>query len=196
MEEYLKKIKQVKLLSPDEEKGLWIKYKEYDEIEARQYLIKAYQPLVFKLVRQLADDKDIMMDLIQEGNIGLIDAVDSFDHQRKTKFVTFAVYHIKGRMVDFLNNGLSKNYIKQAEILPELPEVAAEKALLLDKVKKVMKDLSPRERQVVRELILNNREATLVASEMGISLSYLYRLQKKAVKRIRGKLSRFMHMWK
>lgn len=196
MKEYLKKIRDLKLPTPEEEKALWFRYKRENEQEARQELISYYQPLVFKLVQQFKADRGVFMDLIQEGNLGLIDAVDSYRPGLNTRFSTFAVYHIKGRIIDYLNKGSrARKFPVRGDILSEKLEETVERSMLVDRVKELVKGLPPRERQVINKRFLDSKKAELAAAEMGISLSYLYRLQKKAVRRLRGKLATFIHQW-
>jgi RNA polymerase sporulation-specific sigma factor len=195
MEVYYRELKKIRLLTAHQEHDLWVSYKEKNNPEARQELIRYYQPLVFKLVKQYCPDRDLMLDLIQEGNIGLIDAVDSFDHLREIKFSTFATYHIRGRIIDFLKKGINvEPFLAERSMM--VTENKVEKNYLLEKVYKVMESLPLKEQKILKELYLGNKEPQLVATEMGISLSYLYRLQKKAVKRVRGKLARFIQQWK
>jgi len=195
MEVYDRELKKIRLLTAHQEHDLWVSYKEKNNPEARQELIRYYQPLVFKLVKQYCPDRDLMLDLIQEGNIGLIDAVDSFDHLREIKFSTFATYHIRGRIIDFLKKGINvEPFLAERSMM--VTENKVEKNYLLEKVYKVMESLPLKEQKILKELYLGSKEPQLVATEMGISLSYLYRLQKKAVKRVRGKLARFIQQWK
>ncbi len=194
MEVYLKEISKLNILSPDEEMELWDQYKKKGNIESRQNLIKSYQPLVFKLAKQINSDQGMIMDLIQEGNIGLIDAVDSFDPERGTKFTTFALYHIRGRILDFLDRGVRLPLYDDG-ISAEYLEGIVENKFAFDKVKNTIKELPIKEQNIIEGIYLADKKADLLAAEMDISLSYLYRLQKKAIKRLRGKLSNFMKNW-
>src|SRR5690554_5111112 len=194
MEVYYKELQKIKLLSESQERKLWIKFKEKDSSEARQRIIRFYQPLVFKIVKQYSSERELMLELIQEGNLGLIDAVDNFDHQRGVKFSTFAVYHIRGRIKTFFKNGVELEPFLTAQP-EELLDNRVEKNYLLERVGRVIRELSVKEQKVLKEIYLMNKEPQVLASEMGISLSYLYRLQKKAIRRIRGKLSVFIKKW-
>lgn len=199
VEDYLKLIKKLNLLSAEEEEELWRQFKENDQSTARLKLIESYQPLVFKLVNQSTGNQGLLMDLIQEGNIGLIEAVDSFDHQRGIRFSSFAVYHIKGRIKDYWQKG-KKHYHLQLEqhLIPagELTEQVVESILLLERIYRLIPQLPVKEQRVINGLYLDNKVPALLAQEMEISCSYLYRLQKRAVKRLRGKLSGFLKHWK
>ncbi|MFW6034619.1 MAG: sigma-70 family RNA polymerase sigma factor [Halothermotrichaceae bacterium] len=195
MEEYLKQIKKQDLLSRKEEKELWLLYKEESDMNARQHLIQSYQPLVFKMVKQFTDNSQLMMDLIQEGNLGLIDAVDSFKIELEVNFSTFAQYHIRGRILNFLKNGIQVEPLINYKLAEDTLDEKVEKNHLIDKVQNTILDLPVKEQKVINELYFANKNAKTIAAEMNISLSYLYRLQKKAVKRIRGKLSCFIKHW-
>ena len=101
LEEYLKELEKVELLPLEEEKRLWQAFKECGERAARQRLIEAYQPLVFKTALPWRASENIM-DIIQEGTVGLIEAAESFDWQRGVAFSLFAVHRIRGRMRNYL----------------------------------------------------------------------------------------------
>ncbi len=195
MEIYLKEISKVNILSPDQEKELWDQYKKEDDLESRQQLIKSYQPLVYKLAKQINSDQGIIMDLIQEGNIGLIDAVDSFDPERGAKFTTFALYHIRGRVFDYLDQGV-RLPLYDGQISAEYLEGLVENKFAIDKIKNILKELPIKEQNIIEGIYLADKRAESLAAEMEISLSYLYRLQKKAIRRLRGKLSNFIKNWK
>ena len=70
--------------------------------EAREKLILANRPMVYWLAKKLKVPYDTYQDLIQEGMLALISAVDSFDPERSVRFSTFAYYKIRGRMINFL----------------------------------------------------------------------------------------------
>ena len=101
LEEYLSELEKVEMLSLEEERRLWQAFKECGERTARQRLIEAYQPLVFKTALPWRTSASIM-DVIQEGTVGLIEATESFDWQRGVAFSLFAVHRIRGRMLNFL----------------------------------------------------------------------------------------------
>ena len=83
----------------DEE--LLVKIKNGDK-EARNILIEKYLNLVNKFAREYANRGMDFQDLIQEGNIGLIKAVDKYDASYGTKFSTYAYWWIKKAILDFL----------------------------------------------------------------------------------------------
>src|SRR2546428_12051221 len=100
--EYLKELQKVALLAPEDEHRLWHQYRVQGDVDSRLRLIEAYQPLVFKLVMQIRPPDVILMDMLQEGTVGLIEAVERFDPTRAVRFSTFATYRIRGRVLNSL----------------------------------------------------------------------------------------------
>ena len=90
---YLKEIGQVKLLSADEEVELAKRVAEGDQ-EAKNKLTEANLRLVVSIAKKYSGRGLHILDLIQEGNTGLIRAVDKFDWQKGNKFSTYATWWI------------------------------------------------------------------------------------------------------
>lgn len=91
---YLDELTATKLLSPEEEVQLARRMRQGDE-EARQHMIKANLRLVVKIARDYENCGLPLLDLISEGNIGLMKAVDRFDPDRGAKLSTYAAWWIK-----------------------------------------------------------------------------------------------------
>lgn len=91
---YLREIGKVPLLTPEEEIAL-AKRIEKGDIEARQKLIKANLRLVVSIAKKFTGKNLSLLDLIQEGNIGLFRAVDKFDYHKGYKFSTYATWWIR-----------------------------------------------------------------------------------------------------
>jgi RNA polymerase primary sigma factor len=91
---YLDEIGKVALLTPAEEKALARKVRKGDE-KARERMIQANLRLVVKIAQDYASYGLPLLDLISEGNIGLMKAVDRYDPNRGTKFSTYAAWWIK-----------------------------------------------------------------------------------------------------
>lgn len=91
---YLREIGRVPLLSGDEEIELAIKIKEGDEF-AKKRLTEANLRLVVSIAKKYVGRGMHFLDLIQEGNVGLIKAVDKFDHTKGFKFSTYATWWIR-----------------------------------------------------------------------------------------------------
>src|SRR2546427_13115312 len=91
---YLREIGQVKLLTPKEEIALAKRIKRGD-IQAREHMIKANLRLVVKIARDYAGLGLPLLDLINEGNIGLMQVVERFDPTKGAKLSTYAAWWIK-----------------------------------------------------------------------------------------------------
>ena len=103
LQEYLQELNKITLLTPDEEEALWKAYKDKHDMDSRSRLIEQYQPLVFKEAMHWHIPDNMVLDAIQEGTVGLIEAVERFDYTRHVAFSLFAVHLILGRMIDDLN---------------------------------------------------------------------------------------------
>lgn len=91
---YLKEIGKVDLLSADEERNLAERMAEGDE-EAKKKLAESNLRLVVSIAKRYVGRGMLFLDLIQEGNLGLIKAVDKFDYQKGYKFSTYATWWIR-----------------------------------------------------------------------------------------------------
>ncbi len=91
---YLKEIGKVPLLTAEEEKDLAMRMDAGDE-EAKKKLTEANLRLVVSIAKRYVGRGMLFLDLIQEGNLGLIKAVDKFDFQKGFKFSTYATWWIR-----------------------------------------------------------------------------------------------------
>lgn len=154
---YLKEIGKVALLSAEEETNLAKKMEEGDEV-ARQMLIEANLRLVVSIAKKYVGRGMSFLDLIQEGNLGLIKAVEKFDYSKGYKFSTYATWWIRQaitraiadqartiripvHMVETINKLIraQRSLTQQLgrEPLPE--EIAKELDISLSKVREIMK---------------------------------------------------------
>lgn len=104
LEVYLREIAALPLLSPEEEHQLALQAAEGDHT-ARHRLILTNLRLVVTIARRYAGYGMSLSDLVQEGNLGLMKAVERFDPQRGTRFSTYAGYWIRESITRALNNG-------------------------------------------------------------------------------------------
>ena len=91
---YLKEIGRISLLSPDEEMNLSIRVANGDE-EAKNILAESNLRLVVSIAKRYVGRGLLFLDLIQEGNIGLMKAVEKFDYDKGYKFSTYATWWIR-----------------------------------------------------------------------------------------------------
>ncbi len=175
-------------LDPAAEKALWCAVEEGSE-EARERLILAYRPMVFWLAKKFRVPYNAYPDLIQEGMIGLIAAVDNFETARNNRFITYAYYKVRGRMANFLQRSESKAPLPVEEEYLERPDSFEDDLDRMEwhlAVKEGMDALPRKEMEIVRSLLLEGRHAADVAVEQGVGVSHVYRLQRKALARLKG----------
>jgi len=91
---YLKDIKKIPLLTPDEEVSLAIKIKRGDK-KARAKMIQSNLRLVINIAKRYSNLGVSMMDLIEEGNMGLMKAVEKFNHKKGYRFSTYGAWWIR-----------------------------------------------------------------------------------------------------
>ena len=91
---YLKEIGRVNLLSAEEEVKLALRIEQGDE-EAKRSLAEANLRLVVSIAKRYVGRGMLFLDLIQEGNMGLIKAVEKFDYRKGFKFSTYATWWIR-----------------------------------------------------------------------------------------------------
>ena len=154
---YLKEIGRVPLLSPEEEIDLAIRIKEGDEA-AKKRLSEANLRLVVSIAKRYLGRGMQFLDLIQEGNLGLIKAVEKFDYTKGCKFSTYATWWIRQaitraiadqartiripvHMVETINKvkQVSSQLLHTNGHEPSAEEISAELDMPVDKVREIMR---------------------------------------------------------
>jgi len=154
---YLKEIGRVPLLTPDEEVELAIKINEGD-LNAKKRLSEANLRLVVSIAKRYLGRGMQFLDLIQEGNLGLIKAVEKFDYTKGFKFSTYATWWIRQaitraiadqartiripvHMVETINKvkKVSSQLLHQNGHEPTADEIAEELDMSVDKVREIMR---------------------------------------------------------
>ena len=149
---YLKEIGQVKLLTADEEIELAKRVSEGDKV-AKDRLTEANLRLVVSIAKKYSGRGLHILDLIQEGNTGLIRAVDKFDYTKGNKFSTYATWWIRQaitraiadqartirvpvHMVEVINKATrcNRKLVQELGREPTLEEIAAELNLPIEKI--------------------------------------------------------------
>ena len=149
---YLKEIGQVKLLSAEEEVELAKRISEGDQ-EAKNKLTEANLRLVVSIAKKYSGRGLHILDLIQEGNTGLIRAVDKFDWTKGNKFSTYATWWIRQaitraiadqartirvpvHMVEVINKATrcNRKLVQELGREPTVEEIAAELGLPVEKI--------------------------------------------------------------
>ena len=137
---YLKEIGRVPLLSPEEEIDLAIRISEGDE-SAKKRLSEANLRLVVSIAKRYLGRGMQFLDLIQEGNLGLIKAVEKFDYTKGYKFSTYATWWIPVHMVETINKvkKVSSQLLHTNGHEPTADEIALELDMPVDKVREIMR---------------------------------------------------------
>ena len=181
-----------KKLCFEEELKLWRKSSQHDE-NAREILILSYRPMVYWLARKFKVSYNIYQDIVQEGMVALINAVDSFDIERSNRFSTYSYYKIKGRMINFLQRVEAKAPIPidDTNIADHGISDAIDSFAMLDEsewtvdLEQAMETLSGRESDVVRSLIFENKAPCEIAADIKVDISHVYRIRRKAIEKMR-----------
>ena len=204
---YLRDISVYQPLTLEQEQTLAQAARQGD-LAARDQLIQANLKLVVRVARQYMCPSDEMLDLIQEGNIGLITAVDKFDPTQGHRLTTLAFYWINKHIQRFLNNEpddlisldmeiydgsetllLSDTIEDRATILggQTIPHIDAvmENEELQSKVREMLSRLSEREQEVLRLLygldnypVLSRNE---IAKIIGVREEQVSRIKTRAL---------------
>jgi RNA polymerase sigma-32 factor len=102
LETYLVQINQFPLLTQEEEFQLAVKYRKYDDIDAAQKLITSNLRFVVKIAFEYKSYGVKILDLVQEGNIGLMMAVKKFNPYKGYRFISYAIWWIRAYMQNFI----------------------------------------------------------------------------------------------
>ena len=101
---YLAQIRNHPILSSESQQKLAVRYKKNNDIEAGQMLVLTNLRLVVKIAREYKRRWSNLLDLIQEGNVGLSEAIRRYDPYRHVKFTSYAQYWIRAMILNYLMN--------------------------------------------------------------------------------------------
>jgi RNA polymerase primary sigma factor len=154
---YLREIGKVSLLKQEEE-VMYAKRKEKGDLEAKKKLIESNLRLVVSIAKKFTGRSLTLLDLIQEGNIGLFRAVEKFDYRKGYKFSTYATWWIRQaitraladqsrtiripvHMVETINrfNQIERRLVQELGRDPLPEEIAAEMGEDIDKIRQIIK---------------------------------------------------------
>ncbi|MDR0839665.1 MAG: RNA polymerase sigma factor RpoD [Oscillospiraceae bacterium] len=154
---YLKEIGKVNLLSPEEEVALATKMSAGDE-DAKKRMAEANLRLVVSIAKRYVGRGMLFLDLIQEGNLGLIKAVEKFDYTKGYKFSTYATWWIRQaitraiadqartiripvHMVETINKvmRISRQLLQELGHDPSPEEIAEDMGMPVEKVREILK---------------------------------------------------------
>ena len=104
MATYMAEVRRFPLLTPEEEKSLATRLVEHGDTSAARKLIEANLRLVVKIAYEYRRAHRNLLDLVQEGNVGLIQAVSKFDPYRGVKLSSYAAFWIRAYILKFILN--------------------------------------------------------------------------------------------
>ncbi len=104
LQAYMREVQAHPLLSPEEEHSLAVRYNTEEDLDAAARLVTANLRLVVKIAYEYRRAYRNMMDLIQEGNMGLMQAVKKFDPYRGVKLSSYAAWWIRAYMLRYILN--------------------------------------------------------------------------------------------
>ena len=99
---YMAEINRFPLLKPEEERKLAFRYRDHGDLEAAHKLVVSNLRFVVKIASEYSGYKMKKMDLIQEGNLGLMTAVKKFNPERGYRLISYAVWWIRAYIQDYI----------------------------------------------------------------------------------------------
>lgn len=185
------------------------------DIDARNKLIEHNLRLVVYIAKRFENTNLDIEDLVSVGTIGLIKAINSYDNTKKIKLATYAARCIENEILMFLrkNNKVKNtvsldeplnvdwegNMLLLSDILGTDPEDVfydAEKSVETEALAKCANKLPERERQIIKMrfgiLGIEKKTQKEIADIMGISQSYISRLEKKVLNKLKKEISKMV----
>lgn len=208
---YYKELNKYKPITKEEEDKLIREYKN-GSLTAKNKLIECNLRFVFDIARRYTGRGVPISDLISDGNVGLIRALDKFDETKNVKFISYAVWWIKQAMLE----SIKKNKLfSKSEIEPNnTNDSAMERKLIYDEddevsyyeveskendmvederkstVSELLTPLNDRERDIVKSFygIGDRKELSLteMSEKYGISVQRVMQIKKKSFKKMRS----------
>ena len=203
-----------KPMTAEEEKEALLKMSQGDE-SARQTLIERNLRLVVYIAKKYEGSVPDISDLVSVGAIGLIKAVNSFNIERNIKLATFASRCIENEILMYLrkvvrrkceisldeplNTDLEGNELLLGDVIGTDADIVSrelEKKAEIDILYQSFKTLTPREIMIIkmRYGLMNEEEKTQkeIADMLGISQSYISRLEKKVLNKLKKEMQKYV----
>ena len=204
---YYDELKRYKPITRAKEKELLIKAKNGD-LKAQNEILEANLRFVFNIASRYKGNGAAISDLISEGNMGLVKAIQKYDIDKNVKFISYAVWWIRSSMQEFLKKRQSAlNIEKDEESLNSLvvsngikdeedEDVYKKEIILSDEEEEERKELQKRQRKIVDKLLskLSEREKFIVEEYYGINgkeknleeLGNILKITKERVRQIKN----------
>ena len=167
---YYKDLKKCEPIPLSYERELILKSKEGD-VEARNKIIESNLRFVFNIARKYAGKGIPISDLISEGDLGLVKAIEKFDTTKDVKFITYAVYGIR----EYMSASIRKNYSRaDLTLIDELQDTAKKNDTKLITKSKLYdiedEDVDDGRDKMIDELlcVLNDKEKNIMEFTYGL----------------------------
>jgi RNA polymerase sigma-32 factor len=162
---YFAEIRRFPVLSPEEEHDLAVKFYEEKDLEAAHTLITSNLRFVVKIAGEYRSYGMKMLDLIQEGNVGLMMAVRKFNPYKGFRLISYAVWWIRAYI---------QNYIISAWSLLKIGTTQAQKKLFfkLNQAKNAIKNMSGEDDPAAASRVLGVKESELVEMDQRLRGDY------------------------
>jgi len=178
---YYNELKRYKPISREKEKELLIKAKDGD-LKAQNEILTSNLRFVFNIASRYKGNGAAISDLISEGNLGLLKAIQKFDTSKDVKFISYAVWWIRNAMQEFIKKRqASLNIEKEEEILNKplfikgIPDsedewIERKDVVLSDEEDEEKRELHKNQRKVIDTLMskLCGREKVIIEKYYGI----------------------------
>ena len=173
-------------LDPERERELW-HLCTVGDMTAREELIVAYRPLVFWIAGKIHTmDVELRQDIIQEGMLALIRAVDKFKPEQGYKFTTYAYHTIHGQIINMLERSEKRAPVPVPdEYLQADYDMETDGDDWIDAENAILR-LEGREAEVLSALFFEGKKPKDIAEEKKLDVSHVYRIRRSAIARIRG----------
>ena len=178
---YYDELKKYKPISREKEKNLLFKAKNGD-LDAQNEILTSNLRFVFNIASRYKGQGAAISDLISEGNLGLVKAIQKFNPEKDVKFISYAVWWVRNSMQEFIKKRQACLNIEKDEDTLNIPLtsnkipdtedewVERKDAVLSDEEDEAKRELHKNQRKIVNELlgILEGREKYIVEQYYGI----------------------------
>ena len=157
--QYVRQIQKFPMLTPEEEMEYGTRFAKTGDKEAAKMLVQSHLRLVVKMSAKFKNYGLPIIDLVSEGNIGLMQAVKKFDPSKGFRFATYAMWWIRAYMQDYILRSWSLvkigTTVAQKKLFFNLHKIkkkinaASDKAMLLEHVQQISNDLGVTQKEVI-----------------------------------------------
>jgi len=208
---YLDSINRIQLFSKEEEIFFFKKYKGGDE-SSKKNIIKANLRLVVNIAKRYMNNGLPLSDLIQDGNIGLIKAVEKFDIKKGYKFSTYAVWWIRQAIIRAIKNHsrtiripvhaqeksnkfekIKENFFFDNNRKPTTKELSKILNISLDKIHKIIASIAISDITSLDDIITNKKNNNIISMlETTNNNNYLRQIDLIVLKNLKKKIKKIL----